>query len=102
MSLADRIRNSQLWKSIFRHPLHLDRENRIRVVLTNLILHLHPVSLKSHAVHPRFTWCMGGITAFLSVPDTTAPPVQSEQRWLDGLYLDVPEEWDDPYRFFRW
>jgi len=25
-----------------------------------------------------------------------------EQRWLDGLYLDQPEEWDDPYRFFRW
>jgi hypothetical protein len=25
-----------------------------------------------------------------------------EQRWLEGLYLDVPEEWDDPYRFFRW
>ncbi len=23
-------------------------------------------------------------------------------RWLEGLYLDVPEEWDDPYRFFRW
>jgi hypothetical protein len=32
-------------------------------------------------------------------------PVQSagaEQRWLTGVYLDVPEEWDDPYRFFRW
>ena len=26
----------------------------------------------------------------------------SEKRWLDGLYLDQPEEWDDPYRFFRW
>lgn len=25
-----------------------------------------------------------------------------EQRWLDGFYLDTPEEWDDPYRFFRW
>jgi beta-galactosidase/beta-glucuronidase len=25
-----------------------------------------------------------------------------EQRWLRGLYLDQPEEWDDPYRFFRW
>jgi len=25
-----------------------------------------------------------------------------EKRWLDGLYLDQPEEWDDPYRFFRW
>ncbi len=26
----------------------------------------------------------------------------AEKRWLDGLYLDRPEEWDDPYRFFRW
>jgi len=25
-----------------------------------------------------------------------------EKRWLTGLYLDSPEEWDDPYRFFRW
>lgn len=25
-----------------------------------------------------------------------------ESRWLNGLYLDKPEEWDDPYRFFRW
>ncbi len=27
---------------------------------------------------------------------------KKEQRWLDGLYLDQPQEWDDPYRFFRW
>ncbi len=27
---------------------------------------------------------------------------KSEQRWLEGIYLDAPEEWDDPYRFFRW
>ena len=23
-------------------------------------------------------------------------------RWLQGLYMDEPEEWDYPYRFFRW
>jgi hypothetical protein len=23
-------------------------------------------------------------------------------RWLQGLYLDEPQEWDDSYRFFRW
>jgi hypothetical protein len=23
-------------------------------------------------------------------------------RWLDGLYLTRPTEWDDPYRFFGW
>ena len=26
----------------------------------------------------------------------------TEKRWLEGLYLDQPEEMDDPYRFFRW
>ena len=31
-------------------------------------------------------------------------PVESDKpgRWLQGFYLDEPEEWDDPYRFFRW
>jgi len=23
-------------------------------------------------------------------------------RWLAGLYLDQPKEWDDLYRFFHW
>jgi len=27
---------------------------------------------------------------------------RAEKRWLVGFYLDQPEEWDDPYRFFRW
>jgi hypothetical protein len=26
----------------------------------------------------------------------------SEKRWSSGFYLDTPEEWDDPYRFFGW
>ncbi len=30
------------------------------------------------------------------------PAAAAEKRWLDGFYLDEPEEWDDPYRFFRW
>ncbi len=44
----------------------------------------------------------GGIMAFTNVPDVRPLQTKAEQRWLDGLYLDVPEEWDDPYRFFRW
>ncbi|MGA2673097.1 MAG: glycoside hydrolase family 2 TIM barrel-domain containing protein [Terracidiphilus sp.] len=31
-----------------------------------------------------------------------APVEENERRWLAGLYLDTPQEWDDPYRFFRW
>ncbi|HLK61201.1 MAG TPA: hypothetical protein VKU00_31860, partial [Chthonomonadaceae bacterium] len=32
----------------------------------------------------------------------SAPVNGAEKRWLEGLYLDTPEEWDDPYRFFGW
>jgi hypothetical protein len=44
----------------------------------------------------------GGTTPVL---DRFATPVAAsarDERWRDGLYLDQPEEWDDPYRFFRW
>ncbi len=27
---------------------------------------------------------------------------EEETRWLDGFYLDEPEEFDDPYRYFQW
>ncbi|MBU0608190.1 MAG: carbohydrate binding domain-containing protein, partial [Armatimonadetes bacterium] len=30
------------------------------------------------------------------------PAATDEQRWLQGLYLDQPITWDDPYRFFCW
>jgi len=30
-----------------------------------------------------------------------APP-STDGRWSQGLYLDQPQAWDDPYRFFRW
>ena len=33
---------------------------------------------------------------------TPVTPEKAEKRWLEGLYVDIPEEWDDPYRFFRW
>ncbi|MDH7571386.1 MAG: hypothetical protein QHJ73_17555, partial [Armatimonadota bacterium] len=33
---------------------------------------------------------------------TPAAPDGSDKRWLQGMYLDEPIDWDDPYRFFRW
>lgn len=70
MALGRWIRNSQLWRSIFRHPAPVDRRNRVAVILTNLILHLHPVAIRKHAVRLQFTWCMGGITFFLFLVET--------------------------------
>ena len=70
MGLGERIRNSQVWRSIFRHGAPVDRRNRVVVILTNLILHLHPVSMPKHAMQLSYTWCMGGITFFLFVVET--------------------------------
>jgi hypothetical protein len=41
-------------------------------------------------------------TPILERFETPVDSAKSEKRWLSGLYLDSPEEWDDPYRFFRW
>jgi hypothetical protein len=43
-----------------------------------------------------------GTTPLLSRFASGVNPAKTEQRWLDSYYLDVPGEWDDPYRFFRW
>ncbi len=70
MSLGDTIRNSQVWKSVFRHPAPIDRRNRIVVMLTNFFLHLHPVSVKKQGIALSYTWCMGGVTFFLFLVET--------------------------------
>jgi len=44
----------------------------------------------------------GGRTPLLERFASGVDKARGEKRWLDGLYLDTPEEWDDPYRFFRW
>src|SRR5436189_3598094 len=69
-SLGEIIRESQIWKSIFRHPMPVDRRNRVVVMLTNFFLHLHPVSIKKQGIALSFTWCMGGVTFFLFLVET--------------------------------
>src|SRR6516165_10744924 len=70
MAIGDYIRNTQVWKSIFRHPAPRDRRNRIVVMLTNVFLHLHPVSVRKSGIALSYTWCMGGITFFLFLVET--------------------------------
>ena len=43
-------------------------------------------------------------TGKLWLADVRLEPIQDPTigRWLDGLYLTRPAEWDDPYRFFGW
>jgi hypothetical protein len=43
-----------------------------------------------------------GVTPLLTRIGTPVSPAETTNRCLVSLYLDRPEEWDDPYRFFRW
>ena len=47
-------------------------------------------------------WFSG--TGKLWLADVRLEPIQDPTagRWLEGLYLTRPTEWDDPYRFFGW
>jgi hypothetical protein len=41
----------------------------------------------------------GGSTPLL---DRFSSPAKTPEPWLDSFYLDKPQEFDDPYRYFGW
>ncbi len=94
-----RPKESQIWKSIFRHKLDDKPHNRALAVLTNVFLHLHPARINRDAVRYAYTWGMGGISFFLFIVLTVTGiylmfyyhPTK-EQAFQDMQYLehDVP------------
>lgn len=98
-ALFRRPKESQIWKSIFRHKLDDTPRNRALAVLTNVFLHIHPARIKRDAVRFAFTWGMGGISFFLFLVLTITGillmfyyhPTKG-QAFRDILYLehDVP------------
>jgi quinol-cytochrome oxidoreductase complex cytochrome b subunit len=63
---------SQVWNSFFRHGMPSTNRNRVLVMLSNVILHLHPVKTRKSGVKLEFTWCMGGISFFLFLVETVS------------------------------
>lgn len=79
------IKNSQAYRSIFRHGYTDTGENRVLQIKSNVFLHLHPVKVPFHALKLRFTWCMGGITFFLFLVEAVTGVL------LMFYYRPVPE-----------
>jgi quinol-cytochrome oxidoreductase complex cytochrome b subunit len=59
------LRESALWRSLFRQPYPTTSRTRALAVMNNVFLHLHPVRVKKHAVRYTYTFCLGGISFFL-------------------------------------
>ena len=70
MSLKDlfkKIKDSQLWRSIFRHGYKDSIRNRALQITSNVALHLHPVTTSRLGSRLRHTFCLGGIALFLFI-----------------------------------
>jgi quinol---cytochrome c reductase cytochrome b subunit, bacillus type len=59
------VRESAVWRSLFRQPYPTTSRTRALAVMNNVFLHLHPVRVKKHAVRYTYTFCLGGISFFL-------------------------------------
>ena len=87
LGFADRIALSQIvpWEFNPHKQMNLKRTFRRASFLTTRIA----TNMGAHCSTP-----------LLDRFDSPVSP--DEKRWMDGFYLDTPEEWDDPYRFFEW
>src|SRR5436190_6434190 len=97
--LKEKMKEGQIWKSVFRHKLDETPRNRSLAVLSNVFLHLHPAKINRDAVRYDFTWGMGGITFYLYLVLTFTGVLlmfyyhpTKVQAFRDILYLehDVP------------
>jgi quinol-cytochrome oxidoreductase complex cytochrome b subunit len=70
------VKESGLWRSLFRQPYPTTGRTRALAVMNNVFLHLHPVRVKRHAVRYTYTFCLGGVSFFLFLALT-----------VTGLYL---------------
>ncbi|MEP6807301.1 MAG: selenite/tellurite reduction operon b-type cytochrome ExtP [Chloroflexota bacterium] len=59
------VRESSVYRSLFRQPYPTTSRTRALAVMNNVFLHLHPVRVKKHAVRYTYTFCLGGISFFL-------------------------------------
>jgi quinol-cytochrome oxidoreductase complex cytochrome b subunit len=64
------IARSQLWTSFFRHGYPDTDRNRVLVIMSNVLLHLHPVKVRKSGVKMKYTWCAGGLSFFLFLLET--------------------------------
>ncbi len=69
-------RNSVLWKSIFRMGIPSTTSERLKIIMQNFFLHLHPTRIPAHSLRICYTFCLGGLSAFLFIVLT-----------ITGLYL---------------
>lgn len=57
-----RLFNSQVWRSIFRHGLPESNRTRAETIFYNFFLHVHPTKIRKRSVKFSYTWGLGGLS----------------------------------------
>lgn len=57
----------RVYRSAIREPYTGDRRSRLRIVMNNLVLHLHPAQVPVRTLRFTYTWGLGGLSALLVV-----------------------------------
>ena len=69
----DKVRETEVWRSIFRPGSIFRRgykdtqRDRALAMMNNVLYHLHPVKVKRHGLKLTYTFCLGGLSFFLFV-----------------------------------
>ncbi|MBI2910319.1 MAG: cytochrome b N-terminal domain-containing protein [Chloroflexi bacterium] len=66
-AVTDRVMNSRVWRSVFRHGWPETARTRSLAVMSNVFLHLHPTSVRRSSLRMSYTFCLGGLTLFFFV-----------------------------------
>src|SRR5438132_14367023 len=73
MEAFDRVREGEVWRSIFR-PGSVFRKgykdtqrDRALGTMNNVLYHLHPTKVKRHGLKLTYTGCLGGLSFFLFI-----------------------------------
>jgi hypothetical protein len=90
------VQNTANWQSLFDYQNITPKEEW---QTNSFVLQAKDTAVKG----TKFQIWFNG-TGKLWLSDVRLEPIQDPTagRWLDGLYLTRPTEWDDPYRFFGW
>ncbi len=57
--------HERLWKALGPSPMPSDDRGRMRAVVDNLVLHLHPAKVPASTLKWTYTWGLGGLAALL-------------------------------------
>ena len=58
----EKLFQSRIWRSIFRHGLPVSNRTRAEAVFYNFFLHIHPTKVRKRSLRFTYTWGLGGLS----------------------------------------